>query len=101
MAYTDQATLAGDATFRNRVCVAHVISAVNVAGEAQGGTSNAIYRKRQVLATDIASHPTKWLDAFVWCVAADTTISGASSDSTIQNRCDAVFNDIAGVYGTD
>jgi hypothetical protein len=99
MAYTDQATLADDATFRSRVRVALATAAVQVAGEAKSGYSDVQYGKRQALAYDVlkAAANGLLLEAFIWTTVANPAITGASSDSDIQFTVNSSWGDIAGV----
>lgn len=103
MAYTDQATLAADETFRGRVRVALASAAVAIAGEAQDSRSDTEYGKRQGLAYDVirAAFAGSWLEAFVWGVVQNTSVTGASSDNDIQFTVNSVWDDFAGVRVTD
>ena len=103
MAYTDQATLAVDATFRDRVRVAVATAAVPIMGEAKDTYSDVKYGKRQSLAYDVlraaASGPL--LEAFVWATVQNAAITGTSGDQDIQFQVNASWDDIAGVRIND
>lgn len=103
MAYTDQATLAIDATFRDRVRVALATGAVQIMGEAQDARSDAEYGKRQDLAHQVLTSAASGvlLDAFVWATVTNAAITGASNDGDIQFQINAVWDDVAGVRDND
>jgi hypothetical protein len=103
VAYTDQATLAKDATFRDRVRVAAVTAAILIGGEAVGGVDTTVYGKRQQLASEVllAAGGGNWLDVFAWSITQNAAITGSSTDSDIQFTCNSVWNDIAGITIVD
>lgn len=101
MAFTDQATLAKDTTFQDRVRVAIVTSATQALGEAKGSMSDQVYGKRQYLAYEILSNSGGFTERFSWAVAANPAITSGSNDGDIQFTVDSVFSDMAGVTGTD
>jgi hypothetical protein len=103
MAFTDQAALADDETFRTRVRVALATAAVQVMGEATDGHTDAQYGKRQELAFDVlrAAAEGPLLEAFVWAVVANPAVTNASTDSDIQFTVNASWGDLAGVRITD
>jgi hypothetical protein len=103
LAYTDQATLASDSTFRSRVRVALATAAVQVMGEDAASYSDTEYGKRQGLAYQVlqAAAGGMWLEAFVWAVVANAAVTGASQDSDIQFTVNASWDDLAGVRITD
>lgn len=103
MAYTDQAALAADQTFRDRVRVALATAAVQVMGEAKGEYSDTEYGKRQALAYQVlqAAAGGMWLEAFVWATVQNAAITGASLDSDIQFQVNAVWDDLSGVRIND
>lgn len=73
---SQQAALASDAGFRNRVYVAMVAAAIAVAGEPVGSMSTAKYGKRQALALAVLSNPPAYLERFAVGAAANSTIGG-------------------------
>lgn len=103
MAYTAQATLAADETFRDRVRVALATAAIQVMGEAVGDYSDTQFGKRQGLAYNVLTSAASgmWLEAFVWAAVANVAITDQSSDSDIQFTVNASWDDIAGVRITD
>lgn len=106
MVFADQVALAQDQDFRDRVRMAAVTAAVNVAGEAQSGLPVAAYQKRQVLANRVLTSAGygergEVLDMFAWAVAQNAAITVASSDSDIQFTVNSVWSDCAGVHVLD
>ncbi|MFI6296710.1 hypothetical protein ACIBEJ_34330 [Nonomuraea sp. NPDC050790] len=106
MGFAEQVALAKDTAFRDRVRMAAITAAVNVAGEAQSTLSSAAYHKRQVLATRVLTNAGSGaqgdvLDMFAWAVAQNAAITGASTDSDIQFTVNAIWSDCAGVHALD
>jgi hypothetical protein len=103
VAYTDQATLADDPTFRSKVRVALATAAVQVMGESKAAYSDTRFGKRQDLAYRVlqAAANGALLEAFVWATVANVAISGASTDSDIQFTINAAWDDLAGVRIND
>ena len=103
MAYVDQAALAQDTVFRNKVRIAMVTAAVLIGGEAQAGMDTTTYGKRQNLAAQVllSAGGGNWLDAFSWAIAQNAAVTSSSVDGDIQFTCNAVWNDLAGVSGLD
>jgi hypothetical protein len=103
VAYTDQATLADDTTFRARVRVALATAAVQVMGEAPDGKSDATLGKRQALAYEVlrSAAAGTLLEAFVWGTVQNAGITDASGDQDIQFQVNAVWDDLAGVRVSD
>lgn len=101
MAFTDQATLAKDTGFQDRVRVAIVTAATNVLGEAKGEKSDQVYGKRQYLAYQILTNSGGHTERFSWAVAANPAVTAASNDGDIQFTVDSLIDDMAGVTGTD
>lgn len=101
MAFTDQAALAIDTAFRARVRVAIVTAAKDVMGETPTG-SDAKFGKRAGLARLVlADGGQLMLEPFAWAVVANAAISSGSSDSDIQFTVNSVWDDLAGVMGTE
>jgi hypothetical protein len=100
VAYTDQATLAKDATFRGRVQVAIVTAASQIVGESATG-DNEVEDKRQYLGIQVLNDSTSFVDRFTWAVVANPAITQASSDNDIQFSVNAAFSDMAGVRAAD
>lgn len=106
MAFVNQLTLAKDEAFRDKVRMAAITAAVNVAGEAQNALFNAAYLKRQGLASRVLAaagygEHGEVLDMFVWAVAQNGAITAVSLDSDIQFQVNAVWSDCAGVTVLD
>jgi hypothetical protein len=102
VAYIDQATLAKDATFRDKIRVAMVTAAIAIGGEALGGSDTVTYGKRQALAGQVLlGSGGNLLDVFAWAIAQNAAITSSSTDSDIQFTCNSIWNDIAGVTIVD
>ena len=98
MAYTDQAVLAADATFRSRVRVAMITAAIQIAAEAKGAQDSTVYQKRQKLVAEVLpGGGTNLLDAFCWAVTQNAAIVAVSLDSDIQFQVNSVWNALAGI----
>jgi len=96
MSLLDQAQLARFDGFRDRVLVAAVQAAADVASEASSGDT----RKdslRATLATNVLNDPMGHLDRFAWAVARNVAITFASSDSDIQYTVNSMWDGMAGV----
>lgn len=101
MTYADQAALAVNAAFRDRVKVATVIAAVAIQGEAVGAFSEQQYQKRQRLSSRVLTNPAGPLESFVWAVTANAAITSGSTDGDIQFTVNSVWDDVAGVDAGD
>lgn len=102
MAYVDQYALAKDVTFNQRVQVAMMTAAVQIAAEAKGGATGTLFDKRQQLATLVLqSGGNATLQWFVWAVVTNGAVTGASLDSDIQFTVNSMWNAIAGVRTND
>lgn len=96
MSLQDQAALATFPTFRDRVLIATVQAARDVAAEAPSGDQ----RKddlRSSLATNVLADPEGYASRFAWAVAANVAITFASTDSDIQFTVNSVWDAVAGV----
>ena len=102
MAFADQAALAVNSAFRDKVRVAAVIAALQVQGEDASTYSEQQYQKRQKLAGRVlANGGTGTLEQFAWAVAANAAIDSSSSDGDIQFTVNSVWDDLAGVDAGD
>lgn len=103
MAYTDQAALAADQTFRDKVRVALATAAVQVMGEDKAAYSDTHFGKRQDLAYRVlqAAADGALLEAFVWATVANPEVTAASPDDTFQYQVNTVWDDLAGVRIND
>lgn len=103
LAFTDQAALAANSTFRDRVRVAVATAAVQIMGEAEGSYSDTHFGKRQSLAYQVLQTAASGalLEAFVWATVANAAVTDASSDSDIQFTVNSAWDDLAGVRITD
>lgn len=96
MSLIDQAHLALDGVFRDRVRVAMIQAAESVQAESTGTANDT---NRSNYAKSILNNPDAYVSAFSSAVAADPNnagITSASSDSDIQFTVNAVFNALAG-----
>jgi len=101
MSFTEQAALAADLSFQNRVRVAMTVAAVDVMGEAKGQMTDSVYNKRQSFAFQVLSNSAGYLERFVWGVVANVAITGSSVDGDIQFTVNSLWNDLSGVTITD
>jgi hypothetical protein len=103
LAFTDQAALAADDTFRDRVRVAVATAAVQVMGEAIDAYSDTHFGKRQALAYQVLQTAAAgaMLEAFVWATVANPAINTDSTDSDLQFTVNSAWDDLAGVRITD
>jgi hypothetical protein len=101
VSYTEQAALATDVSFQNRVRVAMITAAVDVMGESKGVMTDSVYNKRQSFAYQVLSNSGGFLDRFAWAVVANVAITGASVDGDIQFTVNSLWNDLSGVTITD
>jgi len=85
MGYVEQAALAADAAFQNQVKVAMMTAGIAIEGEAVGGQSNAVYQKRQQLATLVLNNPDGYLDRFVWSVVQNAAIVRGAPISVVSS----------------
>lgn len=103
MAFTDQAALADDPQFRDRVRVAVATAAVAVMGEDKGSYSDTQFGKRQSLAYEVlqAAAGGALLEAFIWATVANAAITSGSTDGDLQFTVNGVWDDLSGVRITD
>ena len=102
MGYLEQAVLARNPVFRDRVRVAAVTAAEQIGGESQGDMTVAVYEKRQRLAASINSTGGEGqVGVFAWGVAANPVITMDSSDSDIQFTVNSIWSDVAEVTALD
>ena len=100
-----------DTDFRNRVQIALVRIARQIAGESQGTLTGKQQIKRAALATNILGvqivngqeliGSEVWLLPFANAVAENPVITSSSTDSDIEFTITTVFDDLAGVTGID
>lgn len=99
MSYADRAALAAHPGFRDRVRVAAVVTAVNVAAE----TPNADQRVaslRKTLATNTLGDPIGATDKFTWAVLTNATVGAnglAATDGDLEFTVSSIWNALAGV----
>lgn len=96
MPLADQAQLASFPPFRDRVLIATVQAAKDVASEAPSGDQRTD-DLRSSLATNVLSDPEGYATRFSWAVAANPAITFASTDSDIQFTVNSVWDAVAGV----
>jgi hypothetical protein len=96
MSLLDQSQLARFDGFRDRVLVAAVQAAADVASEASSGDSRKD-NLRATLATNVLNDPEGHLDRFAWATARNVAITFQSSDSDIQYTVNSMWDGMAGV----
>jgi hypothetical protein len=85
MSFTDQAALAADGTFRQRVTIAAVTAAKAVMAEAFAGPGHENYHAlRQQLASGVMNTPAAYTDRFALAVASNPAVTAASPDADLQ-----------------
>lgn len=92
--YTNQAALAVNPTFIERVELAAVSAALDVYNEAPGTTGHSA---RAAMARQVVESPDPWARVLAWGVAADVSISAATTDTALKSRIAAIWNTYAGV----
>jgi hypothetical protein len=97
MAYSDQAALAVNETFRARVQLAAVRAARLVRAQVQdeNAESSSVFRQRQELALKILRQPDVFTDTLAWALAADPTISLASTDNELQSNVNQILANLS------
>src|SRR5882762_3857394 len=97
---TDQATLAVDATFKNRVQEAIITAAIAICSEAQ---STAGHGQRAAFARSVLSNPIGYAAVMAMGVATDSAVATAAplqasvTDAQINNAVSGHWNAYAGV----
>lgn len=97
MAFTDQMTLAVDQTFKDRVTMAALIAAQQIASEAVAANQLQYHTQRQNLAFAVINDPTGMASRFAYSVAANPAITSESSDSDIQFTVNSNWDALAGI----
>jgi hypothetical protein len=101
MPYATDYANANDDSLQQKVRVAAVSAALNIAGEATT-TKNTVDEKRHRLAeTVLADGCLDQLERFMFAVVATGAITPASTDAQIDTRVAAIWDDLAGVSGRD
>lgn len=96
--YAASASLAADATFRDRVTAAMQQNAVAVGQAALGQSSpSGIDKARALLAQAALASPSAYGAQFAWALASDAAVDSTVSDATIASKVAAVWDLIAGV----
>lgn len=97
--YLDRAALAKHEGFRDRVMVAMIVTAVNVAAE--GASSDQ--RKdslRAALATNALNDPAGYIDRFAWATVSNATVADAginAPDGDLEYVMASLWDALAGV----
>ena len=100
MTLTEQYALASDDAFIGKVMICVAKAAIAISGEACGGAgqpTNAAHAKRAVWALEALAAPRTMAEKMAVGVAANGTITGASSDSDIEWTVNSIIDDYAGV----
>lgn len=105
MSFQEQATLAEDQSFRNRVRQAVCFAAMNVMGEVKPPEMSDTHAgKRAALADSILrSGGAQHVDAFAWLVSVFNggIIQANAPDNDIQFAVNSLFDDMSGVRLSD
>jgi hypothetical protein len=100
MTLTEQYALASDDAFIGKIMICVVKAAIAISGEVCGGSeqpSNAAHVKRAKWAMEALLSPWAMAGKMAVGVAANGTITGASSDSDIEWTVNSIIDDYAGV----
>lgn len=90
MAFTDQYTLAQDVTFRGRIQVAVVKSAIAVQAESPSGVPN--HSARAALAASVLHDPTGYAALFAQGVVTNGSITEASPDGDLEFTVNSMWD---------
>jgi hypothetical protein len=101
MAFTDDFTLANDGTFQQKLRMAICKTAVSVAGEASTVLATKDEKRHQLAVAVLVDGGIGKLEAFAFASVAGGALTGASTDTDIETRLSAIWNDLAGVSGRD
>lgn len=101
MAFADQATLAKDLAFQDRIRVAITTAASNVLGEDKAAMSDQAYGKRQHLAYEVLHNSGGYTERFAWAVVANPAITAVSTDGDLEFTVSSLWDDLSGVTGLD
>ncbi|MGZ0147156.1 hypothetical protein ACXJJ3_08800 [Kribbella sp. WER1] len=96
MSLLDQAQLARFEGFADRVLVAAMQAAADVAAEAPSGDQRRD-SLRKTLATNVLNDPEGYHVRFAWAVARNVAITFESTDSDIQFTVNSMWDGMAGV----
>jgi len=96
MAFTDQITLADDATFRGRVRQALVTAAINVMAE---DSQTANYVARRAYATRVLHSATLEAQSVTYGIVTNGAITDQSTDNDIQFTVNSMFDAYAATPG--
>jgi hypothetical protein len=100
MAYTDQATTATDAAFRNRVQMALVTTARTVVQQTPGASDyGPSWARRRTLAAQILRAPASLVDMAAWALASVPALSAASTDAQLQAAVNTLLASLADIEG--
>lgn len=91
--YATQATLAIDPAFQSRVKIAAFIAAVSIVNEPLNTVNHA---RRTAFAQTFVHNIDSYISRMALGVAADGTITAASSDAAIQTRVATIWDTFAG-----
>jgi hypothetical protein len=94
MSLIDQYTTSQDTTFRQKVQMAMVKTAVDVQGESTG-TAN--HTNRSTYAAQVLNSPEAYIGRFALAAAEGGAVTTTSSDSNIINQVSAIWDAMAGV----
>lgn len=94
MAFSDLAYLATHPGFRDRVRIAMITAAVDVAAEENDGSEYG--RLRRAHAVNVLSNQEEYAQVYAWAVAANPAISFSSNDGDLQFTVNSRWDAVAG-----
>lgn len=102
MSLADSASLVRNQEFNDRVTVAVVTAALQIAGEQTSSDNGEWSAKRQALAQAVLQSPASQTGRFAWAVAANSTVAAAgvgnpNFDNDVSFVVSSVWDDLAGV----
>lgn len=97
MSFASDYANATDPAFQNRVQIAVVKAAANVAGEAQGAMGQVKWIKRHTLAVAVLAAPETYVQKFSFGVVREGLVTPASTDADIEFTVASLWDDFAGV----
>lgn len=104
MAYSDDFTAANDGALRQKVWMAMHSAALAIVGETPSSNNKRDEKRHQlgvsVLNADF-SLDQALLDRFMFAAVANGSLTTSSTDGAIDTRVAAIWNDLAGVTGSE
>ncbi len=102
MAFSDLKLLADDLTFREKVEISMLKTALAIVGETPASPANlSLDVKRHDLGNAVLLSRTRWLDTFSYAAASEGSLTTSSTDAQVETVVISVWDDIAGVTGAE